>query len=509
MKTKPMSQQAEALARMEGREFYALFMEQGTGKTWCILADAERLYAQGKIDALFIVAPKGVHRNWIRREIPKHMDDHGHIIARAWAKGGARARRKLEDLFKPREPGEVPPLRIFSINIDALNTKDGFDFAMRFVRSTRALGVIDESQRIKNPNTKRTHAVMRLKPLLPYRRIASGTPITNKPIDVFSQMEFLEHGLLGTTSYRAFVAEYSELVSNDSPMMKRMVQRNPRAAHAQIVAKDPITGRPKWRNLDKLQKLIEPHAYRKLKRECLDLPPKIYKVHPFELSPAQQRAYDLMAEEKRIALDDGQQMSVERLAAIAKLQQITSGYVIPPTPKALPGEPVPPAPDPVYVAEGNPRIDALAEVLEDVEGQFIIWAKYHEEIRAVAALLRRLGITYGEYHGRVPDAERDAVEDAFHRGEIRCFLGNPAAGGTGLTLTEAETVIYYSCSYDLEHRLQSEDRAHRVGTVRNVVYIDLVAVGTIDEQIAEALQNKSELAAEVLGDRADVISSDN
>jgi SNF2 family DNA or RNA helicase len=487
MKTKGMTHQVTALARMAGRTAYALFMEQGTGKTWTLLADAERLYAAGKIDALLVVAPKGVHNNWVNREIPTHVD--AHVVARAWRSGGGKkARAHIEELLKPREVGDIVPLRVLSINIDALMTKDGYDFARRFLNATKAMFVIDESSRIKNPDAGRTKALLRLRGLAAYARIASGTPVTNAPVDVFSQMEFLESGLLGTTSYRAFVAEYAELMNNNHPMMRNLIQRNPRAAQAQIIARNP-DGSPRWRNLHKLQGLLEPHSYRVLKRDCLDLPEKIYKVHPFELTTEQVRAYEMMRDDLRMEDEFGDVVVVKDLAALMKLQQITSGFVNPPG-----------GGTPIYIGEKNPRLAALADLLEDVTGQVIVWARFREELAAVASALRKAGLRVAEYHGGVNSADRELAVDGFQRGEIDVFVGQPQSGGIGLTLTNAETVIYYSNDFSLETRLQSEDRAHRIGTKRNVVYVDLVATGTIDESIARALQRKSGLAANVLGD---------
>ena len=496
MKTQAMQHQRDALAAMAGREAFALFMEQGTGKTWTLLADAERLYAAGRIDGLLVVAPKGVHTNWVRREIPTHLD--APVIARAWRSGGGkRARADLEEVFRPREDGEPPPLRVLAINIDALMTKDGYEFARRFLLGTRAMLVVDESSRIKNPAAGRTKALARMRPLAACARIATGTPITNAPVDVFAQMEFLESGLLGTTSYRAFVAEYAELMHEAHPMMRALAQRNPRAAQAQIIARNP-DGSPRWRNLDKLQRLLAPHSFRVLKRDCLDLPAKIYKTHYFELSAEQQRAYGLLREQLRVRLESGEEETVSALAALVKLQQITSGFVNPPG-----------GGDPIFIGEENPRLSALAELVEDLQGPFIVWARFREELTHAAAALRKAGLRVAEYHGGTSAADREAAVDGFQRGEVDAFVGQPQSGGIGLTLTQAETVIYYSNDFNLETRLQSEDRAHRIGTRHNVVYIDLVAADTIDESIARALQRKTDVAANVLGDLAGRPSGDN
>lgn len=487
MRTRAMQHQLVGCKRMEGRRVFALLCEQGTGKTRMLLADAERLYAKGAIDALFVVAPNGVHTNWVTREIPTHMD--GHIVARAWRSGaGVRHRKALDDLLKPRDPGEVVPLRVLTMNLEALLSAPAFDFAMSFVRSTKCLIVLDESHRIKNPKSAVTQALMRLRPHCSGARISTGTPITQSPADVFAQFEFLESGLLGTTSYRAFVAEYADVLPPTHPLVQNLVRNNPRAAYAQIVAKNP-DGSPRWRNLDKLQALIAPHSYRVLKAECLDLPEKIYKTVTFALDAPQRRAYDKMQSECRITIDDNTELAVSELSALMKLQQITSGYVNLPGKAGL-----------VYVTEGNPRLRALLNLVEDLNGKFIVWARFKEELRAIAAALTAAGIECVAYDGDVSAADREAAIDALQVGTARAFVAQGQAGGTGLTLTAAETSIYFSQDFNRGTRAQSEDRNHRIGTKSSVVYIDLVAEDTLDEQIAAVLQRKKSVAALVLGD---------
>lgn len=486
MKTKGMAHQIEALKRMDKREWYGLFMEQGTGKTWCILADAERRYAQGDIDGLLILAPKGVHTNWVRREIPAHCSfPH---IARVWMAGmGKRAKAKLMQIFAPRDDGEQPPMRILAMNIDAINGREGFELAQRFLNSTNAMMVVDESSRIKTMGAERTKQALRLRSLAKIRRIATGTPITNAPADVFAQMEFLESGLLDTTSERAFIAEYACLMDTSDPIFRKMVQRNPRIAFAQIVAKDE-NGNKLWRNLDRLQRLLEPHTYRVLKKDCLDLPAKIYKDHFFKMGAKQATAYKLMEDDLRISLGGDDFETVKALNSITKLQQITSGFVLQKS-----GEPL-------YVSEDNPRLAALLDMVEDIDGKFIVWARFREELRAIAEALRKAGYKVGEYHGGIKTKDREAAVDGIQEGDLDCFVANPQSGGIGLTLTKATTVIYYSNDFNLETRLQSEDRTHRKGTISNILYIDLVAEGTIDEAIARALQRKEDVAAVILND---------
>lgn len=491
MKTDGMKHQLEALRRMDGVEAYALLMEQGTGKTWTLLADAERNYRAGRIDALLVFAPKGVHTNWVRREIPEHLGvPH---IAEAWrASPGKKAMARLERLLKPTPEDEVPPLRVLAVNYEAMLSEQGRAFVYKFLRATRAMVVCDESQRIKSPDGRTHKEVVRLRRmrLAALRRIATGTPLQNGPLDAFGQFEFLDDGLLGTTSHRAFVAEYADLIPSDHPMMARLAQRNPKAARAQIVARNP-DGSPRYRNLDKLQTRIERHSFRVLKRDCLDLPEKIYQTRYFELPPKLRAAYELMEDELRIQLEDGTIETVHALSALIRLQQITSGFV------TLPDREKPMLID----AKDNPRLSLLMDVVEDIDGKFIVWAHFREELRQIAEAFAAAGIEAVEYHGGVGTADREDAIERFQKGTARAFLGQAQAGGTGLTLTAAETTVYYSNSFNNGVRQQSEDRNHRIGTKRNVVYIDLAATDTIDESISRALQRKTSIAAAVLDGR--------
>lgn len=499
MKTQGMSQQLEALRRMNGRDYYALFMEQGTGKTWTLLADAERQYAAGLIDTVLVFAPKGVHTNWVLREIPEHLEvPH---VARAWSSGmGVRARARVDEILAVRPVGEVMPLRILAMNHDSLLTKDGFAYARKFLLATNAYGIVDESGAFKNHNAARTKALMKLRFLMKTRRIADGTPVTQAPMDVFAPMEFLENGTLGTTSYRAFVAEFAEVLPAGHWNVKAIIDRNPALAARlkanphkaeqmmpQLIRRDEAN-QPVYRNLDKLSRLLAPNSFRVLKSECLDLPEKVYTQVFFDLTPKQRAAYKLLEDQLRIELADGSFDTVSALAALMKLQQVTSGFV------NVNGEPM-------MVGESNPRIDAVMTAVRSCSGKFIVWARFREEIALIVAALKADGIETAEYHGGVGDAGRELAIDAFQKGSVRAFVSNQQAGGVGLTLTAAEDAIYCSNSYNLRHRLQSEDRCHRIGTKWTVRYTDIVATETIDEPIARALQKKMSVAAQILNDR--------
>jgi SNF2 family DNA or RNA helicase len=509
MKTTAMRHQTEALRRMEehekwsmkvhGEAFFALHMEMGTGKTYVFLAHAEKLYKAGKVDGLLVIAPKGVHTNWVLREIPQHMSVP--YIARSWRSGAGKAERLrtaevIEQTKKEKAAAKellkkTGKLRILSMNIDAICTKDGFEIAKKFCQTFKVMIVMDESTRIKNEGTERFKAAAALGRYVSRRYEGTGMPVTNKPHDLYGQFEWLlpEGALLGTTSYRAFVAEYSVLLDKTDWAFKKMIEKNPRVAYAQIVKKDDVTGKPIYRNLDKLNKLVAPHSYRVLKKECLDLPDKMFKQVYFDLTPKQRAAYKTMEDDFRYQFEDGTIEAVAKLNAIPKLQQITSGFLL-----LKDGSTV-------YVEQDNPRLKALKELLIDFEDRkVIIWAWFKEEIRAIARLCEEMGRAPVQYHGGVKDKEREAAIDGFQKGKADTFIGNQASGGIGLTLTAASETIYYSNNFNLEHRAQSEDRNHRVGQKNSVTYYDIIAEDTVDDTISLALQKKTDLAAEVLKD---------
>jgi SNF2 family DNA or RNA helicase len=498
MKTTGMKHQLEALRRMNGARWFGLFMEQGTGKTWTFLADIERYYIAGKIDAALIAAPSGVHENWVLREIPLHLEvPH---VAKAWRAGmGKRERAQFErDLLTPARDGEPRPLRILAINYEAIaRSKEALAFVLSFLNCTRAIFVCDESQRIKNPKSKTYEKVMAARPHAVARRIGTGTPI-DKPQDIFAQMEFLESGLLGTDNYRAFMAEYAVLVDPRNPRtqedwaMARRMQANPRMAFATIVARDEHTGLPMYRNLDRLRGFIAPHSYRVLKKDCLDLPPKVYQNHYFEMTSKQREAYERMETELRIQTQDGELTPVHALAKFGKLQQITSGFVF------VPGQD-----EPMYIESENPRILSIVDRLEDIPGQKIVWARFREEIRALGNAFRDLNIPFVEYHGGIKKGERNESIDKFQGGEAEILLGVQKAGGVGLTLTAAATTIFCSNEFSALVRMQAEDRNHRKGSEihDSILYIDSVARDSIDESIARAHQFKLSLAETIMGDR--------
>jgi len=465
-KTKPYAHQITALEKSWNRETYAYFMEMGTGKTKVLIDNAAMLYDKGKIDGLLIVAPKGVIGTWYDQELPTHLPNHIENVTVLWQANITKTQReKLDSLF---ETGEG--LHILIMNVEALSTTKGTDFAAKFLSCHNTLMVIDESTTIKNPSAKRTKNILNLSIKSKYRRIMTGSPVTKNPLDLFSQCYFLDPFHLEHESYYSFRTRYA--------IMK--------TAHISGRSIQLVSG---FKNLGELSDKLKPFSYRVLKEDCLDLPDKIYMKRQITLSPDQRKLYEQMRKEALAVLNGKQVTTVNALTQLMRLHQITCGHFT--------------ADDGSIQRIDNNRVSELMDILSEMEGKAIIWAHYQYDITSI---IKEIVKVHGpgsvvDYFGLTPQDERQGNIKKFQSDpKCRFLVGTPATGGYGITLTAANTVIYYSNGYDLEKRLQSEDRAHRIGQKKSVTYVDINAENTVDEKIVKSLRKKINIASEVMGE---------
>jgi len=468
--TEPYDHQRTAFEDSWAAEFYALLMEMGTGKSKVAIDTMGALYEAGKVNAALIVAPKGVYDNWIKGEVPLHLPKRipRHIMRWTPAKT-QRYETDLKDFIVDRDA----KLKIFVMNIEAFSSPRGTDAATAFLyQNPDNIVIIDESTTIKNRKAARTKNIIALQKRAKYRRILTGSPITKSPMDLFSQCNFLAEKALGFNSYFAFQARYANV------QKRQMGHRS----FQQIVG---------YRRLEELSEKLDRFSSRVLKVECLDLPLKVYVRREVSLTPEQVKLYMQMKKLALAKLESGELATTASvLTQIMRLQQICCGHLQPDD-----GE--------IQTVKSN-RLNELLDVTEELQGKAIIWVTYTHDIQQVSSALRdRFGPeAVATYYGATPQDERQEIVEEFQRKDspLRFFVGQPKTGGYGITLTAANTVIYYSNSYDLEIRLQSEDRAHRIGQENKVTYIDLVSPGTIDEKILGALRNKIDIAGKVLGE---------
>ena len=465
-KTKPYSHQLTALEKSWNMETYAYFMEMGTGKTKVLIDNIAMLYDRGKINGALIICPKGVMGTWHTQELPAHLPNHIENMAVLWQANITKDQStKLGTLFKTGEE-----LQILIMNVEALSTQKGMAFAAKFLLSHNTLMVIDESTTIKNPKAKRTKNIIALSQRAKYRRIMTGSPVTKNPLDLYSQCEFLNEELLDFTSYYAFRNRYAEMKTLH--ISGRSIQ---------VVSH--------FKNLEELAEQLKTFSYRVLKEECLDLPEKIYMKREIELSAEQKKVYKQMKETALADLNGKQITTMTVLTQLMRLQQITCGHFV--------------ADDGTTQEIKSNRLNELMDILDEVEGKAIIWAHWQKDVQIIKnALIKKYGPrSVVDYYGLTPQNERDTNREKFQSDpSYRFFVGTPATGGYGLTLTAANTVIYYSNGYDLEKRLQSEDRAHRIGQKKSVTYVDILAEETVDEKIVKSLRKKINIASKVMGE---------
>ena len=466
-KTKPYAHQLKALEMSWNKEVFAYFMEMGTGKSKVLLDNVAMLFDRGKINSVLIVAPKGVYKNWYDSEIPEHLPKHIDRNVVLWKSLITKEQKlKLDSLFKQ----DFTKLQILLMNVEALSTKKGFDFARQFLNVRKALFAVDESTTIKNPGAKRTKNILGLSKMGKYRRILTGSPVTKSPLDLYTQCFFLDPYLLDYTSYFAFRNRYAE-----------MRTANFSGRSVQIVAG--------YKNLAELSETLKPFSYRVLKDDCLDLPPKTYMKRVIQLTPEQKRVYQQMKATALATLNGKMVTTMNVITQLMRLQQITCGHFK--------------ADDDSIQNIKNNRITELMDVLEEVEGKAIIWAHWRHDIDTIVGSIEdKYPGSVVTYYGDTSTEDRQKAIKKIQDPEskVRFLVGTPQTGGYGITLTGASTMIYYSNGYDLEKRQQSEARIDRIGQKKPMTYIDIIAEDTVDEKIVKSLRKKVNIATEIMGE---------
>ena len=461
-KTTPYEHQRNALNESAEKVQWAYFMEMGTGKTKVTIDNIAYLFFQRKINSVLIISPKSVYLNW-ETEIETHMPD---VLKYKIYKWNIDKSKDYHDLQNFKD------LRIFLINVEALSTKRGFEACKEYLFKNKLNFVtLDESTTIKNRSAKRTKNILALQKLSMVRRILTGSPITKSPLDLYTQCQFLSPELLGFSSYLAFRNRYAEMT--DIP-----------------VGSGRYISVPKYyKRLEELEQKMKFFATRIRKDQCLDLKPKVRQKRYIELDGDGKKIYEKLRTTALAIVEDSTISFSNKLTEIIKLHQVCNGFT-----KDDEGK---------FLRLHDQKVKALHEVIEEADGKIIIWANYLWNIHEI---IHSLKSRYGEesvvsIFGEVDVKDRKkAVESFQNDSNVRFFVGNPTTGGFGLTLTACNTVVYYSNNYNLEVRMQSEDRAHRMGQTGTVVYVDIVAKNTLDEAIMKSLINKGQIAAKTLGE---------
>lgn len=456
-KTQAMPHQEAALAKLRGINHGALFLEQGTGKTKIAIDRAGELWCQGRITGVLVVAPKGVHRQWLASQLPDHS--------------GVPFMGAYWPLAQADQAAIKPGGRLswFTINIDATRTEKGFTACKEFIEAHggNVLMIVDESHLIKNAASQRWKAVNGLGQRARFRLILTGTPIAKSLLDEWAQLRWLDERILGIRYATAFKAEYCIMGGFEGRV---------------------IVGH---KNIERFTSAVAPYSFRVTKEEIGIIPAR-HSRWEFDLTKEQLRVIREMKTNLISEIDSGEIATAANAAvAMMRMQQVSNGFftdenggivwMMPP--------------------DKNPRCIALLELLTSREGSAVIWARFRADIEAIAQALADNGMEAVTYHGGTKDTDRAEAVERFTSGQVPYFISNPMAGGTGLNLQGlAQMSAFYSNSDNAIARWQAEARIHRIGTDGVVTHFDLIAPRSPDTLILRRHATKQAISQMALGD---------
>lgn len=453
-KTTPYNHQFVGLDAVHGSEYFGLLMEMGTGKTKVLIDEI----CWVKPKRVLIVCPKSVIGTWVR-EFKKHATVTCFIRRlRSHARG-------VEDLLDGLHTKEE--IKVWITNYERVMANlDGL------MRMNFDMLIADESTYIKEIRTKRTKAMIQLAETCRRRFILTGTPAANTLLDLYAQFEFLSPGILGYSNFHAFKQHYGQFVAT-------------RRGWEKLVG---------YKSIEELQARMAACSFVVKKKDCLDLPEKIFEERYCEMGKVQRELYEQMLAiaiadiEGNLAPDSTVQATVV-IVQLLRLSQICCGYL-----KCIDG-------NVKAIPDGNVKIQALKEILEtvDPEEKVCIWARFRWDVQQIENLMRKMKISYVCLTGKENERQRERNIESFSSDwGARVLIGEPGSGGMGVTLIGSDnrpctTVVYYSNDFSMLKRSQSEDRSHRIGMRRPVTYVDIVCEDSIEERICKVLQSKKEL----------------
>jgi hypothetical protein len=480
-KTKPFLHQLREFEENAEADARAMAWTMRTGKSKATIDRACRMYQLGQIDAVLIVAPNGVHANWVEREFPIHAWDSVPVVPLVWRsavvskKAGKKlGRDKALDWGIERELWlqrlktlqKTPALAVLAIATETMTRKDVRAVVARFFKSRKVFAVIDESDDFGTPGSLRTKMARAFARRAAKRLILSGTMLTGSPLAAFSQFEILEKGALGFGTYQEFKDHFAVYETQ----------------HARGRSFQKIVG---YKNLDDLRDRIAKYSSVVLRSET-DMPDLEFDSVQFEPTEEQIDIYKGLRESFLIDLDEGTISVGERAPRFQKMQQVFSGFVNDEYRSR------------VLIPGLNPRLDATAHQCFLAPGKFIVWCEFQADIDFVTKRLREDGMKIVEYHGRVSDKQKKANLVAFNTdSSIDGFVGHVQAGGRGLDISVASTIINHSHTFKARMREQSLERASKIGG-GNIRVVDIFCNGP-DQYILKTTASRTRVADSVVG----------
>ena len=450
--SKAYAKQQEMLDRSIDKRLWALFCEAGTGKTFMAIRTAERWFEAGRCDAVLVTCPKTLIGTWVNIELPKHSS----VAYVAWGWKNSFTKTMKADLIKKLK--DRSKLLYVVANHDAVGSDKFYPVYNALMKYRKTGWVYDESTAIKSYDADRTKFAIAMGRQAVFKRIMTGTPVTEGPLDVFTQTEFLEEGLLGFRSYFSMKTRYCEI------RMKKFGARS----FPEIVG---------YRDLGDLYKRLERFSSFLKLEECVDMPEQVFGRIVVELTAEQKTHYATLRKLAMAWIEEHEITAVNALALLRKLHQVAVGQM-----KVGEME---------YVSIPNNRLETLKGIMDDVNHQVIIWSVYRNSTIDILKHLGKRAVGISVKH--TPEQRHQLIE-GWRRGDQQGIVLNQASAAHGLTLIEGLTSVFYSNDFSLERRLQALRRPYRLGQTQRTRVLDLYAPGTVEVGILQSLLEKEEIA---------------
>jgi SNF2 family DNA or RNA helicase len=457
----PYSYQTDGTRLLIDHPYFGLFDDMGTGKTKTFIDAVCRLRAQARIHAVVVVCPNSLKNNWAHPET-------GQIVTHGWdvLEQTVYVIRAGQKLYAPTDFTDESLIWVV-VNYESVWREKIAAWLQAFMQYHNTVMVLDESQRIKNPTSAQSKGCIKLGQYAKRRYILTGTPVTKNPLDFWAQFRFLHYDITGHKYFNTFRLRYAKLVE-------------------QTIGQRTFKTVVGFQNIPELLHQVGPYYRRVEKKDCLDLPDKVFMRREIDMNPEQVKNYIAMSERLVCELEGVRVVARIALTKILRLLQITCGYTT--------------QEDQCYYLGNSPKTADLVTVAEEHDGQLIIFYRENPERALLEDALTNAKVSYACIHGGVKEAQRTEMQQAFQQtSQYKVMLANVAVGGIGVDLTAADLVLYHSNSHSLEHRWQSEDRAMRIGQHKKVTYIDFLAtlpgpIMTMDHTVLRALEMKVNLA---------------
>ena len=455
IKVKPYNHQKIAfnfaIEKLEQEGCAALLMDMGLGKSLTSIAIAGRLYLDNKIEKVLVVCPTSIISVW-EKEFVKFAD-YDYNVESIVGSTMSKRKEKLKTLCHKKG------LKVAVINYEA---------TWRMEKELNVykpdIIICDESQKIKNPSAAQSKTLHRLGLKAKYKIILTGTPVQNSPMDVFSQWKFLDPNIFGVSFY-AFRNRYAVMGGYYNHQIIR------------------------YKNMDEMTSKAHSVAYRITKEEALDLPEQIFLNRYCDLEKEARNVYDKVARESYVELMDGEITATNVLTKLMRLSQIAGGHV-----KDDEGRM-----QVISKAKLNELKDIMEDVIIDNKKKLVVFARFIPEIESIKQLAEEMKVEYSYITGEIKTDDRGVMCDNFQNNDnVKLFIAQIQTAGLGITLTAADTAVFYSLDFNYANYSQAIARTHRIGQKNTCTYINLISTETVDEKIIKALDSKEDIAKNIV-----------